>query len=204
MKRRQKELGLYNVCWYGKKAHQSSDARGNSVQQVLRVWQEDWRQESHGSKLALLLRFLKILHIPTSLDFIFPRKESRSVRYPMERFLVLTLFNNLRRVFISSRPVELLSGGNAGEREPKSKLFMAIAGLAVWEPDIWQLLQNRLLMLLGNLFFIAVLHCLLWQEFLISGIYFRRIVILKLLRRRKKFYYKLQNFTSVSRECSIG
>ena len=31
MKRRQKELGLYNVLGMGKKAHQSSDACGNSV-----------------------------------------------------------------------------------------------------------------------------------------------------------------------------
>jgi len=46
-----------------------------------------------------------------------------------------------------SRPVELLSGGNAGEREPKSKLFMAIAGFGCLGTGYyWQLPQNRLLM----------------------------------------------------------
>lgn len=98
-----------------------------------------------GSKLALLL-LLKILHIPAKFGFYISWKGIKVCAVSYGVILVLTLFNNLRRVHFS-RPVELLSGGSAGEREPKSKLLWPLRDLAVWEPDIiWQLPQNRLLM----------------------------------------------------------
>ena len=70
--------------------------------------------------------------------------------------LVLTLFNNLRRVHFS-RPVELLSGGSAGEREPKSKLFMAIAGFGCLGTGYYLAVTTESIIDALGVFFIAVL-----------------------------------------------
>ena len=94
-----------------------------------------------------------------------------------------------------SNPVELLSGAKKGEKEPKTKIFMTIIGV---------------LFLLGGYalsFFVAdprqTLHLLAAAVFfVILGTYLiftaGIIALLKLLKKRKNFYYKTKHFTAVS------
>ena len=94
-----------------------------------------------------------------------------------------------------SNPVELLSGAKKGEKEPKTKIFMTIAGV---------------LFLIGGYtlsFFVAdpkqTLHLLAAAVlFVIIGTYLiftaGIIALLKILKKRKKFYYKTKHFTAVS------
>ena len=94
-----------------------------------------------------------------------------------------------------SNPVELLSGAKKGEKEPKTKIFMTILGV---------------LFLIGGYalsFFVAdprqTLHLLAAAVlFVILGTYLiftaGIIALLKLLKKRKNFYYKTKHFTAVS------
>ena len=192
MKRRQKELGLYNVLGMEKR-HISHLMLVETVFTGIASLAGGLAAGILGSKLALLL-LLKILHIPAKFGFYISWKGIKVCAVSYGVILVLTLFNNLRRVHFS-RPVELLSGGNAGEREPKSKLFMAIAGFGCLGTGYYLAVTTESIIDALGVFFIAVLLVMAGTYLVFTS---GSIVILKLLRRRKKFYYKLQNFTSVS------
>lgn len=192
MKRRQKELGLYNVLGMEKR-HISHLMLVETVFTGIASLAGGLAAGILGSKLALLL-LLKILHIPAKFGFYISWKGIKVCAVSYGVILVLTLFNNLRRVHFS-RPVELLSGGSAGEREPKSKLFMAIAGFGCLGTGYYLAVTTESIIDALGVFFIAVLLVMAGTYLVFTS---GSIVILKLLRRRKKFYYKLQNFTSVS------
>ena len=192
MKRRQKELGLYNVLGMEKR-HISHLMLVETVFTGIASLAGGLAAGILGSKLALLL-LLKILRIPAKFGFYISWKGIKVCAVSYGVILVLTLFNNLRRVHFS-RPVELLSGGNAGEREPKSKLFMAIAGFGCLGTGYYLAVTTESIIDALGVFFIAVLLVMAGTYLVFTS---GSIVILKLLRRRKKFYYKLQNFTSVS------
>ena len=92
-------------------------------------------------------------------------------------------------------PVALLHGEQTGEREPRSSLLLTLVGLAslgggyavaVLCTDAVNSLQN---------FFLAVLLVILGTFCLFTS---GSIRLLKALRRSKKFYYKPENFISVS------
>jgi putative ABC transport system permease protein len=101
---------------------------------------------------------------------------------------------NLGRVHLS-KPIELLYGGNVGEREPKTKWLLALIGIVGLASAY--IIANTVADPVAALgwFFIAVLlvigstYCLF-----IAG----SIAFLKLLRRNKNYYYKTNHFTAVS------
>ena len=64
---------------------------GNSVHRYCESGREDWRQESLGSKLALLL-LLKILHIPAKFGFYISWKGIKVCAVSYGVILVLTTF----------------------------------------------------------------------------------------------------------------
>ena len=94
-----------------------------------------------------------------------------------------------------SNPVELLSGAKKGEKEPKTKIFMTILGvlfliggyaLSFFVADPRQTLH----LLAAAVFFVILGTYLIFT----AGI----IALLKLLKKRKNFYYKTKHFTAVS------
>ena len=192
MKRRQKEFGLYNVLGMEKR-HISHLMFVETVITGFISLTGGLAAGILGSKLALLL-LLKILHIPAKFGFYISREGIKVCSVSYGVILVLTLFNNLKRVHFS-RPVELLSGGNAGEREPKSKLLMAVLGFICLGIGYYLAVTTESVMDAFGVFFIAVLLVMAGTYLVFTA---GSIVILKLLRRRKKFYYKIQNFTSIS------
>lgn len=192
MKRRQKEFGLYNVLGMEKR-HISHLMLVETVITGFISLTGGLAAGILGSKLALLL-LLKILHIPAKFGFYISWEGIKVCVVSYGVILVLTLFNNLKRVHFS-RPVELLSGGNAGEREPKSKFLMAVLGFICLGIGYYLAVTTESVMDAFGVFFIAVLLVMAGTYLVFTA---GSIVILKLLRRRKKFYYKIQNFTSVS------
>lgn len=108
---------------------------------------------------------------------------------------VLIYISNVFRVRIS-RPIELLHGTNVGEREPKTKAFMAILGvLCLGSGYALSILSSREPVLAISLFFVAVLLVIIGTYFLFTA---GSIALLKLLRRNKNYYYKTSHFISVS------
>lgn len=107
---------------------------------------------------------------------------------------ILILLYNLMQIKLAN-PIELLHGGNVGEREPKTKIIMTIVGgvcLAV-AYYIAITTQNPLKVL--TLFFVAVLLVVIGTYSLFTA---GSIALLKALRNNKKFYYNKKHFMAIS------
>ena len=125
MKRRQKELGLYNILGLEKK-HISRVMMLENLFSALISFVGGILVGILGSKLALLL-LLKLIKVPASFGF---EVSVPAIRICLEVFgaiFVLILLVNIRKVY-KTNPIQLLQAQNAGEKEPKAKWLMAVAG----------------------------------------------------------------------------
>ncbi|NLU24365.1 MAG: ABC transporter permease [Clostridiales bacterium] len=109
--------------------------------------------------------------------------------------IFFVIYLNTVRIIRFAKPVDLLHGSSEGEREPKSKWVLAIAGTVCMATGyILSVMTNSAISAIG-LFFVAVL-------FVIAGTYLLftafSIVLLKALRRNKNYYYKTKHFATVS------
>lgn len=83
-----------------------------------------------------------------------------------------------------ANPIELLRGGNVGEKEPKSKWLIAIIGLGCLAGGYYIAITTKSPLQVLSLFFVAVLLVIVGTYLLfISG----SIVILKALRKTRSF-----------------
>ena len=94
-----------------------------------------------------------------------------------------------------SQPIELLKGENMGEREPKTRRVMAIVGTVCLLAGYIMAIFTKDALAAIELFFIAVILVILGTYFLFTA---GSIALLKMLKKRKKYYYKTNHFTSVS------
>lgn len=130
------------------------------------------------------------VHAPFSLSFT-------AMRYTIALFAVIFLLiflNNLRQVQLSS-VISLLNGSSEGEREPRSKWPLTVFGLLFLGIGYTMalLIKNPIGALI--MFFVAVVLVILGTYCLFTS---GSIVLLKLLRRKKNYYYKTKHFISVS------
>ncbi len=108
-------------------------------------------------------------------------------------FLLLILYDIWQVRAVS--PAELLRGGQVGEREPRARWLPAVLGIATTGAGYWiaQSVSNPLSAL--ALFFVAVVLVIAGTYLLfMSG----SIAVLKLLKRRKRYYYRAEHFVTVS------
>lgn len=108
-------------------------------------------------------------------------------------FLLLYL-NNLRQVQFSST-ISLLKSGSEGEREPRSKWPLTVLGLLFLGAGYAIALVIKNPIGAFAMFFVAVILVILGTYCLFTS---GSIVFLKLLRRKKNYYYKTNHFISVS------
>lgn len=94
-----------------------------------------------------------------------------------------------------SNPVELLRGGNTGEKEPKTKLLLAVFGVASLGAAYYIAITTENILEVLTLFFVAVLLVIAGTYVLFTA---GSIAFLKLLRSNKRYYYQARHFTSVS------
>ena len=103
------------------------------------------------------------------------------------------LYNILQIQLVN--PVELLHGGNQGEKEPKSRWLLVIVGVAALGNGYWIALTTEAPLEALLKFFVAVVCVIIGTYALfIAG----SIVVLKILRKNKAYYYNPKHFTSVS------
>jgi putative ABC transport system permease protein len=102
--------------------------------------------------------------------------------------------NNLRQIHLA-KPVELLKGGQVGEKEPKTKWILTLIGLLCLGIGYYIALTTESPLRALNLFFLAVIFVMIgtWALFTAGS-----IALLKILRKNKKFYYKTNHFINVS------
>ena len=145
-----------------------------------------------GKLMYLLL--LKILH--NSVDMQFSVNGTAIVQTVIlfaGIFLLTYLYNILQIQLVN--PVELLHGGNQGEKEPKSRWLLVIIGVAALGNGYRIALTTEAPLEALLKFFVAVVCVIIGTYALfIAG----SIVVLKILRKNKAYYYNPKHFTSVS------
>ena len=192
MKRRQKELGLYNILGLEKR-HISIVMSMETVITSLISLAGGILVGILGSKLVLLL-LLKLIRLPAAFGFEIGIQAIITCLEVYGVIFAVILLVNIRKVY-KAKPIELLKAENAGEREPKAKWLMALIGFICLFAGYYIAVTTESPLSALALFFVAVLLVMAGTYLLFTA---GSIVILKFLRRRKSFYYKTGNFISIS------
>lgn len=192
MKRRQKELGLYNILGM-EKGHIAKMLFWETVYTSVLSFIVGILVGILGSKLALLL-LLKLAHIPAQFGFYVSSFGVCVSFFIFGGIFFLTLLLNLHRVHLS-QPVELLRGGSVGEREPKAKWLIALLGFICLGSGYYIAITTKSPLEALVYFFLAVLLVMAGTYLVFTA---GSIAILKMLRWKKSFYYRTNNFTSIS------
>lgn len=192
IKRRKKELGLYNVLGLEKRhiakvmffefifTSAVSLALGLIVGIIL-------------NKIMFLL-LLKILQFKVSLGFDFSIPSIIITLILFIGIFLATLISNLVQISLL-RPIELLKGTQHGEKEPKTKWIITFIGLIALCTGYGIALSVESPLAALKLFFGAVILVMIGTYALFTS---GSIAVLKLLKKNKSFYYKTSNFITVS------
>lgn len=109
--------------------------------------------------------------------------------------LFLLLLLNTIRIIHLSNPVQLLRAGSEGEREPRSKWILALLGAVCLAAGyIISLRTNAALYAIQN-FFPAVILVIIGTYLTFIAL---SVVVLKALRKNRRYYYKTSHFATVS------
>ena len=109
--------------------------------------------------------------------------------------LFLLLLLNTIRIIHLSNPVQLLRAGSEGEREPRSKWILALLGAVCLAAGyIISLRTNVALYAIQN-FFPAVILVIIGTYLTFIAL---SVVVLKALRKNRRYYYKTSHFATVS------
>ena len=192
MKRRQKEIGLYNILGL-ERNHIGIVMFLETIITSIGSLAGGIAAGIIGSKLALLL-LLKLLHIPSVLGFYISVKGIFTCLFMFGIIFLMILFLNLAKIHLS-RPVELLRGNNTGEKEPVAKWLMALIGFICLGAGYYLAVTTESPIKAITIFLLAVILVMTGTYLLFTA---GSIVILKFLRRRKSFYYRTGNFISIS------
>ena len=192
IKRRKKELGLYNILGMEKR----HIARVLVIETLLTALCSLALGLGLGILSSRLLFWALGLVVGAAVPIAFtvPLPAVTGTLVLFGAIYLLTLGYNLVQLKLS-RPIELLRGGETGEKEPKAHWLLAVLGAVLLGAGYYLALtvQDPLSALL--LFFVAVVLVILGTYLLfLTGI----TALLKLLKKNKRFYYKLNHFTAVS------
>lgn len=193
MKRRRKELGLYNVLGMGKR----NIARMLGMETVYTALIGIGGGILAGlllQKLVTLLLCRIMAFHGTGFSFYVSREGILATIVLFTLILLGNLLVNLIRVGRQS-PMELMRSASAGEREPKSNWPMAILGiLALGGGYAIAVFTNNAGMAFA-LYFPAVILVIIGTYALFTAV---SIVALKALRKNKRYYYQPRHFIGVS------
>ena len=192
IKRRKKELGIYNILGMGK-GHLGKMLFFESVITTVTSIIGGILAGILLGKLVYIV-LLKILHLKRDIVYmISPVSIGITAAIFGGIFFVIFLYNLVQMKL--SNPIELLRGGNTGEREPKTKWLMTIIGIACLASGYYiSLTTKEPLQALGQFFIAVVLVVVGTYALFMAG----SITLLKILRNRKSYYYKTRHFTAVS------
>lgn len=192
MKRRKREIGLYNILGLEKKhigimmfveslfIYGTVMAAGVILGCVL-------------SKLLFLL-LLRMTGLPLDVSFSF---DPMAVLQTAGYFLVvygINFVSNLIEVG-KTKTVELLSGSRKGEKEPKFLWIYAALGVGIMGWGYWIAITAKMDMFIFMNFFLAVFLVIIGTYFLFTS---GSVAFLKLLKKNRKAYYKASNFVTIS------
>lgn len=192
IKRRSKELGLYNILGMGK---------GNIGLVLVFESLYTWLIGVGGGVLfgmlsqgLLLMISQRLMKLDAVFGYTIYIGDILSTGLIFGIIILLTLLNNLRRLRVQ-KPVELLHGAKHGEREPKTKWLLTIIGILCLGAGYYLAIMTRDVMTVLLIYFLAVILVIIGTYCLFTAV---SITVLKALRKRRSFYYKVGNFIGLS------
>ncbi len=192
MKQRKRELGLYNILGMGKNHIAALMLLEGLYVGVIGI--------AGGLAVGMLLHKLVTLLLYRALDFGVPLGFYISWEGLTETAILFagliaaTVLVNLVKIQVS-RPIELLRGGNMGEREPKTRWLMTLLGILTLGGGYFIAVRTSSGVEAIAFYFVAVFLVIIGTYCLFTAV---SVFVLKALRRNKKFYYRTGPFISVS------
>ena len=192
IRQRKKEMGLYQVLGMDKK---------NLTKMML--WESIYTAGAGilgGILLGIVfgrlifLVLLKLIRFDVAFRFSVEQEAILITIALFAGIFLLVLIWNIVQVQ-RVNPVELLQGGKKGEKEPKANWLIAVLGVLLlgFGYYIAQTTESPLSAI--TKFFIAVILVIFGTYALFTA---GSVVILKLLKKNKTYYYKTKHFISVS------
>ncbi len=192
IKRRKKEIGLFNILGMEKK----------HLSKLMLI--ETLITASVSIVLGILTGMLFSRLMALLLCKVLGTEQTFSLSFTVLSFIptialffgifFLTFLHSLWQVHLS-KPVELLKGGNVGEKEPKNKWVLTILGLITLGIgySLSLTVENPVTALTS--FFLAVILVIIGTYLLFTA---GSITLLKALKKNRNYYYKTNHFISVS------
>lgn len=192
VKRRRSEFGLYNILGMEKK-HICRVIFLETVYTFLITM-------AAGLILGILLDKLLYLVISHMLAAKVPLGFYISVSSILQSLalfggIFLLMFLNSMRHIYRARPVDLLKSRRAGEKEPKAKWILAVAGVICLAAGYYIAVTTDNPVAAIAMFFIAVVLVIVGTYLVFTA---GSIALLKLLKKNKGYYYKTKHFVSIS------
>ena len=192
MKNRKKELGLYNILGMEKR-HVMLIIFFETLIVYLISLGFGVLTGVLFSKLMMLI-LVKILAIHTSIVFSIDMNAILITTLLFSVIFFVSFMINAASIRFSN-PIQLLKGGQVGEKEPKTKWLMTLIGVITLGAGYTIALSIEDPITALVLFFVAVVLVIIGTYALFTA---GSIVILKILKKNKKYYYQTNHFISVS------
>ena len=192
IKRRKREIGMYHILGMGK----PQLAKMLVIETVVTGAVSILGGIFFGTALAKLMYALlkRMIHYDNKLEFQMSWEIAGNTVLFFMLIFALTLIYNLLQIRLAN-PIELLHAGSQGEREPKTKWLLTLAGIIFLGIGYYIALTTKEPLEALQLFFVAVVCVIIGTYALFTA---GSIAFLKLLRKNKNFYYKTKHFTSIS------
>lgn len=192
IKRRKKELGLYSMLGLEKKHIGLLMFCETGIIYVIVVSCAIGLGLLFSKLLFLLL--LNLIKLPVDTSFSISGKAILDALMFYAGISVLNLFVNLVQVG-KAKPVELMGESKKGEKEPKHIFIWSLFGLIFTGMGYSIAIKAKIDSMIFIYFFMAIL-------FVVAGTYFLftsgSILLLRGMKKNKKYYYRPDNFIMVS------
>lgn len=192
LKNRKKEISLYNILGMEKRHVMVMMLVETMIVATVSIITGVIMGILFGQLMDLLITNLIHAPIQFSLTISF-EGIGETILFYLAIFLA-SMVVNLLSVQLTN-PIELLKGGNMGEKEPKTKLVTTIFGLLALGTGYFIALTITDPVLAITLFFVAVILVMIGTYCLFTA---GSITLLKLLRKNKHYYYQTRHFTAIS------
>lgn len=192
MKRRRKELGVYNILGMEKK-HIAKIMAWESVILYAFSMCGGLIIGIMFHKLAVMFLY-RLIGVSESVPFYISKWGCLQTAQLFGIIYLIMFLYNFLQVKLAD-PIALLHGSNAGEQEPKVKWISAVIGIVCILVGYYLALTVSNVINAVNLLFIAVILVIAGTYELFISV---SIALLKILKRNKPYYYQTTHFITVS------
>lgn len=192
IKRRRKELGLYNILGMGKR----------DLGRVL-LWESAYIALISlflgllfGIALSKLveLGFANMLESEVTYSMSVPARAVAATALAFAAIFALLLLNSLRQIWLSSA-ISLVKSESEGETPPRANWVLGILGVLILGAAYYMAVTIEDPITAINIFMVAVLMVILATYLLMTA---GSVLLCRILQKRKSYYYKPDHFVSVS------